>query len=102
MNRLTKKSADSGMVWFIDYENNGIVLEPCEMYSHHSRLAIQKLAEYEELGTVAECKNAMARIKPKKVVSEVTKVYKCPNCESTDIFKYCGQCGCEIDWSEED
>ena len=48
MNRLTRKS-ESGMVWFIDHENNEIELEPCEMDSHHSRLAIQKLAEYENM-----------------------------------------------------
>lgn len=48
MERLTEKSK-SGMVWFIDRENNDTRLEPCEMDSHHSRLAIQKLAEYEDL-----------------------------------------------------
>lgn len=48
MERLTKKS-ESGMVWFVDHENNDMRLEPCEMDSHHSRLAIQKLAEYEDL-----------------------------------------------------
>lgn len=47
MKRLTKKS-DSGMVWFVDHENNDIKLEPCEMNSHHNRLAIQKLAVYED------------------------------------------------------
>lgn len=63
---------------------------------------IQELQEYREIGTVAECRNAVARMRPKKVISEVTKIYKCPKCESTDIFKYCGQCGCEIDWSDEE
>ena len=48
MERLTEKSK-SGMVWFIDRENNDTRLEPCEMDSQHSRLAIQKLAEYEDL-----------------------------------------------------
>lgn len=47
MKRLTRKS-DSGMVWFVDHENNNIELEPCEMNSHHNRLAIQKLAVYED------------------------------------------------------
>lgn len=37
------------MVWFVDHENNEMELEPCEMDSHHSRLAIQKLAAYEDL-----------------------------------------------------
>lgn len=47
MERLTRKSKNSDMVWFVDRENNNIDLEPCEMNSHHNRLAIQKLAEYE-------------------------------------------------------
>jgi hypothetical protein len=46
--RLTKKSNVSDMVWFVDHENNDILCEPCEMDPHHSRLAIQKLAEYED------------------------------------------------------
>lgn len=47
MNRLTHKSNESDMVWFIDNENNNMFLEPCEMNSHHNRLAIQKLEKYE-------------------------------------------------------
>lgn len=49
MERLTRKSESSSMVWFVDHENGGIELEPCDMDSHHSRLAIAKLAEYEIL-----------------------------------------------------
>lgn len=49
MERLTKKS-DSGMIWFIDYEHkNPIDKEPCEMDYRNNRLAIEKLAEYEDL-----------------------------------------------------
>lgn len=46
MSRLTYKS-ESGMTWFVDEE--GGRLEPCEMSPHHSRLAIEKLAHYEDL-----------------------------------------------------
>lgn len=48
MSRLTHESPVTDMVWFIDHENNDAFLEPCEMDSHHSRLAIQKLAQYEK------------------------------------------------------
>ena len=48
MERLTRKSQNSDMVWFVDHENNNMNLEPCEMNPHHNRLAIQKLADYEE------------------------------------------------------
>jgi len=58
MERLTEKS-ERGVVWFIDHENNDIRLEPCEMDSHNNRLAIEKLAKYEDLeeqGLIPPCK----------------------------------------------
>ena len=48
MDRLTYKSKESDMVWFVDHENDDMKLEPCEMSSHHSRLAIDKLSAYED------------------------------------------------------
>ncbi len=50
MDRLTRKS-ESGMTWFVDkeHERGYVEREPCEMNSHHARLSIEKLAEYEDL-----------------------------------------------------
>lgn len=48
MERLTERSKNSDMVWFKDPENDDMRLEPCEMSSHHSRMAIEKLAAYED------------------------------------------------------
>lgn len=48
MERLTIRSKNSDMVWFKDAENGNAHLEPCEMSSHHSRMAIAKLAAYED------------------------------------------------------
>ena len=45
MERLTYKAPDSEMVWFKDKER---LFEPCEMSVHQSRLAITKLAAYED------------------------------------------------------
>lgn len=45
MERLTYKAPDSEMVWFKDKER---LFEPCEMSAHQSRLAIAKLAAYEQ------------------------------------------------------
>lgn len=45
MERLTQKASDSEMVWFKDKER---LFEPCEMSAHQSRLAIAKLAAYEQ------------------------------------------------------
>ena len=58
MERLTKRSKNSDMVWFKDAENDDMRLEPCEMSSHHNRMAIAKLAAYEdaeEQGRVLPC-----------------------------------------------
>ena len=54
MDRLTQKSENSEMVWFIDHENNGLCLEPCEMSYSHNGKAIRKLAAYEDTGLTPE------------------------------------------------
>lgn len=53
MDRLTIKSQNSEMVWFIDH-NNGLNLEPCEMTYGDSGKAIRKLAAYEDTGLTPE------------------------------------------------
>lgn len=45
MERLTQKAPDSEIVWFKEKER---LFEPCEMSAHQSRLAIAKLAAYEQ------------------------------------------------------
>lgn len=63
MNRLTKKSQNSEMVWFIDHDNNDLNLEPCEMSYSDSGKAIRKLAAYEETGlTPQEIEQMKARM----------------------------------------
>ncbi len=46
MERLTYKVPDHKTVWFKDKER---LFEPCEMSAHQSRLAIAKLAAYEDV-----------------------------------------------------
>ena len=48
MERLTIRSKNSDMVWFKDAENGNAYLEPCEMTAHHNRMALDKLATYED------------------------------------------------------
>lgn len=48
MERLTKRSKNSDMVWFKDAENGNISLEPCELTAHHNRMMLDKLAAYED------------------------------------------------------
>lgn len=49
MERLTERSESSDMVWFKDRENGNMLFEPCEMTAHHRRMAIDKLATYEDV-----------------------------------------------------
>lgn len=44
MERLTQKS--DKMIWLKD---QGLKIEPCEMNSHHCRMILEKLADYEDL-----------------------------------------------------
>lgn len=55
MERLTErsKSKNSSMVWFKD-ENNNMLLEPCEMSSHHIRMAIAKFINESKKQTNAD------------------------------------------------
>ena len=54
MERLTKRSKGGGMVWYKDAENKDMNLEPCEMSAHHARIALKRLADYEDLGYTPE------------------------------------------------
>lgn len=63
MDRLTRKSQSSEMVWFIDHDNNDLNLEPCEMSYSNNGKAIRKLAEYEDTGlTPQEIEQMKARM----------------------------------------
>ena len=64
MERLTRKSSNTDMVWFVDHNNNDMDLEPCEMSYTHNRLAIRKLAEYEDTG-----------LTPKKIELMKTRIH---------------------------
>lgn len=72
MNRLTRKSQNSEMVWFID--RNNFNLEPCEMTSGDSGMAIRKLAYYEE---AEECGKLL--VIPCKVGDTIYDIYESVN-----------------------
>lgn len=84
MERLTRKS-DSGMVWFIDREHKSgyVEREPYEMDAHHSRLAIAKLAEYEDLEEQGKLLNL-----PCAVGDRIFRIDTDEKIENTDIEIY--------------
>lgn len=77
---------------------------------------VEKLQEYEAIGTVEECRAAVEKQKPKKPDYEgdgyadgymVYDVWICPCCGKHyevdyDDYKCCPECGQAIDWSEEE
>ena len=50
--------------------------------------AIQRLAEYEALGTVEELKEAREKQVAKKPIEYEDKYYACPRCEGTVMYKW--------------
>ncbi len=81
MERLTQKAPDSEMVWFKDKER---LFEPCEMSAHQSRLAIAKLAVYEQ----AEEQGLLLRLP----ISEDTPVYSIEYCCEKNKSNRSGMC----------
>lgn len=61
MERLTQKS--DKMIWLKD---QGLKIEPCEMNTHHCRMILEKLADYEE----AEEQGLLVRL-PVKIETEL-------------------------------
>ena len=73
------------MVWFVDHNNN-MDLEPCEMFPTHNKLAIQKLAEYEDIGLapqeIEQMKSRMLCDKPR------SKIMECPICKTSEFVEH--------------
>lgn len=73
---------------------------------------LEACANYEEVGTMEECREAVEKQKPKKPIKaeesriRYTEGYICPRCgggfSGTGIAGYCYHCGQAIDWSEEE
>lgn len=78
----------------------------------------EKLKEYEAIGTVEKCREAMERQRAKKPVEYEDKYFACPVCGNSLMYKwekypnilndmsnglpYCLGCGQAIDWSNKD
>ena len=75
---------------------------------------VETLGEYDKIGTVEECRKAVEKQKPKKIVYESDSVFcdgfthyrmgKCPMCDrwhnSNDDVNYCSNCGQAIQWDK--
>lgn len=93
MERLTIRSKNSDMVWFKDAENGKAHLEPCEMTAHHNRMALDKLATYEdaeEQGRYIKLPEKIEETEYRECVHTRTKCHhencKCSECPLTELF----------------
>lgn len=113
MDRLTRKSQSSEMVWFIDHDNNDLNLEPCEMSYGNNRKAIQKLAYYEDAEEqerliILPCKEGDTVYKIVKFCGENTGCYEfyrpsvefendCEYFEPACCYDDCERCNAKIE-----
>ena len=98
--RLTRRNSD-----------NSVGIKECRYYNYDDfQKMAKKLAEYEDLGTVEELKEAREKQIAKKVIGIKAKLITrhCPSCQEWAVFelkrgmKFCPSCGQKLDWSEED
>lgn len=93
------------------YKNNKLCLVPEDVYSRQC----SELDAYKEIGTVEECRKAVDKQKPKKIIIRDWNPTKCPTCGhelSTSLgdgyYKHptflerCPKCGQTIQWENED
>lgn len=78
MERLTQKS--DKMIWFKD---QGLKIEPCEMNSHHCRMILEKLADYEDL----EEHGLLVRL-PVKIGDDIYKIPSKANYDLNVMYGY--------------
>lgn len=93
MERLTEK---------ITNKETGEVLA-YRLKSNNDRIkASNKLGQYEDIATVEECRNAVEKMKPKRVITWANGSEHCPNCDydnSAIGYAFCIDCGQALDWT---
>lgn len=94
------------------YIESGIV---CKEIARTAISALKEMQQYREIGTVEECREAVEKQKPKKIIIRDWNPTKCPTCGhelSTSLgdgyykhptfLKRCPKCGQTIQWENED
>ena len=94
------------------------MIESEKLASHQAIIRGAKLELYEAIGTIEECRSAVERMKPKKILYRIQPYgtpWLCPECEADQIkceffsedgsepqekHTFCWKCGTVIDWSE--
>lgn len=100
------KTAISAMQELQQYHKTGMT--PGEVIKMQYGYAVKmvELEEYERIGTLEECREAVEKKKAKKSGCSLgSKIYYCPVCERKIHKNYslcCSGCGQRIDWREEE
>lgn len=91
------------------YKESGIV---CKEIARTAISTLKEIQQYREIGTVEECREAVDKQKPKKVIDRDLDLgyYTCPSCGNTISFmedgykshKFCLNCGQAILQENED
>ena len=66
-------------------------------------LNLTELKKYQAIGTLDQCREAVERMKPKKVEKWANGEEHCPNCDCDNSaigYGVCIECGQVLDWSE--
>lgn len=70
---------------------------------------LEELREYVSIGTIEECREAMERQTPQKVITyKESNIADCPICGAVvrginkPFGDYCSKCGQKLDWSDEE
>ena len=98
-----------------EYEDTGLtpsmVRDLIKMNKKHHKSALENahlLDDYQEIGTIEECRIAVGKMKPKKPVVKYGCTYRCPpDCGGAEFDEYgdvyhCPTCDREISYSLDD
>ena len=67
--------------------------------------ALEEVQQYRTIGTVEECREAVEKMKPKKIVKWANGTEHCPTCDFDNScigYGFCIDCGQKLDWSGEE
>lgn len=106
-NKCAYRKIISALEEIQQYRETGLTPELIQAMKGYNNDLIEQLAEYQEIGTVEACREAVEKQKAKRIEYETNAVFsngfshyrigKCPICDnrynSNDEIAYCSKCG---------
>lgn len=99
--RLTEKTAGC-----FGYDLKNLIHKTGEFADYNAfysyNMAVKRLGEYEEIGTVEEFKELkeknMSVVPNYQLDANGKRIHKCGKCGSFVIERYCAKCGTKVNW----